>query len=154
MLVPAAVLIVAALLALVSLVEPVAARLKVPISVAYALLGICIGSLFLYVRSTYSMEGDGVLVQIMSPNIGSSVFIYVLMPILLFQSAVNIDVRQIAEDAAPIILLSVVAVVFATFLIGGVVHWASGFSLMVCLLLGAVVATTDPVAVIGILRDV
>ena len=33
-------------------------------------------------------------------------------------------------------------------------HWATGMDLVVCLLLGAVVSTTDPAAVIGIFRDV
>jgi CPA1 family monovalent cation:H+ antiporter len=154
MLVPAIVLIVSALLAMVSLVEPLAERLKVPVSVAFALLGIGIGLISLFVQAHTNFTPDGVMRLIVDPPVESSVFIFVLMPILIFQSALNIDVRQIAEDAAPILLLSVVAVVVATFFIGGVVHWASGFSLMACLLLGAVVATTDPVAVIGILRDI
>ncbi len=154
MLVPAVVLIVCALLAMVSLVEPIAARLKVPISVASALLGIGIGTLCLVLRTNFEFEPDGVMSLLVDPPVESSVFIFVLMPVLIFQSAVGIDVRQIAEDATPILVLSVFAVIFASFFIGGVMHLASGFSLMACLLLGAVVATTDPVAVIGILRDV
>ena len=39
-------------------------------------------------------------------------------------------------------------------IVGGVVHLATGIDLVVCLLLGAVVSTTDPAAVIGIFRDV
>ena len=33
-------------------------------------------------------------------------------------------------------------------------HLATGIDIMVCLLLGAIVSTTDPAAVIGIFRDV
>ncbi|MFC5067447.1 cation:proton antiporter [Flaviflagellibacter deserti] len=154
MLVPAVVLIVAGLLTMVSMVEPIAARLRVPTSVAFALLGIGIGVVSLVLQHYYAFDPNGVVQLIVNPPVASSVFIFVFLPILVFQSAVNIDVRQIAEDAGPVLVLSVVAVIVATFFIGGVVHWISGFSLMACLLLGAVVATTDPVAVIGIFRDI
>ncbi len=56
-------------------------------------------------------------------------------------------------DAAPILLLAVVAVFVATGLIGWTLSVVSGEAIAVCLLLGAIVATTDPSAVIAIFRD-
>ena len=58
------------------------------------------------------------------------------------------------EDAAPILMLAVIATL-ATAAIVGVALWPfAGLPLVVCLLLGAVVATTDPAAVIAMFRDV
>ena len=50
--------------------------------------------------------------------IGSAAFIYVFLPVLLFQAALNIDVRQMAEDVVTVLTLAVLAVVIATFVIG------------------------------------
>ena len=58
------------------------------------------------------------------------------------------------EDAAPILLLAIVATLITTAVIGLALWPLAGVSLVVCLLLGAVVATTDPAAVIAIFRDV
>ena len=74
------------------------------------------------------------------------------LPALLFQAALTIDVRRMMEDAAPILLLAVVAVFVAT----GVIGLAPGpwRGAIVCLLLGSIVATTDPAAVVAIFRDI
>jgi CPA1 family monovalent cation:H+ antiporter len=87
-------------------------------------------------------------------QIGSEAFLYIFLPILVFQSALEIEVREMAEDAAPILLLAVIAVVVATLVIGVAVAPIAGVSLVACWMLGAIVATTDPVAVIAIFRDV
>src|SRR5262249_48045495 len=80
--------------------------------------------------------------------------LYVFLPVLLFQAALTIEVRQILEDAAPILLLAVIAVVVATGVIGLALAPLADVPLVACLMLGSIVATTDPVAVIAIFRDV
>ena len=85
---------------------------------------------------------------------GSETFVYVFLPLLVFEGALASDVRRTLEDAAPILMLAVVATL-ATAAIVGVALWPfAGLPLVVCLLLGAVVATTDPAAVIAMFRDV
>src|SRR6202008_1047688 len=64
------------------------------------------------------------------------------------------DVRRMLEDAAPILLLAVVATLITTAVIGLALWPVSGGPLIVCLMLGAIVATTDPAAVIAIFRDI
>lgn len=64
------------------------------------------------------------------------------------------DVRRVIEDAAPILLLAIVATLITTAVIGLALWPIAGVPLVVCLLLGAIVATTDPAAVIAIFRDV
>jgi monovalent cation:H+ antiporter, CPA1 family len=63
-------------------------------------------------------------------------------------------VRRILEDAAPILMLAVVATVVCTAVVGFALWPIAGVPLVVCLLLGSVVATTDPAAVIAVFRDV
>ena len=84
----------------------------------------------------------------------ADVAIAAFLPALLFQAALTIDVRRMMEDAAPILLLAVVAVFVATAVIGLALWPLAGVPLVVCLMLGSIVATTDPAAVIAIFRDI
>lgn len=126
-----------------------------PASVLLAGAGIALGTFATIVQHA---EAGGVLgkfaLAFSSLPIGSDAFIYILLPALLFQSALTIEVAQLLEDAAPILLLAIVAVVVATVAIGFAVAPFGGVSIIACLALGAIVATTDPVAVIAIFRDV
>ncbi len=76
------------------------------------------------------------------------------LPLLVFQAGIATDVRQVIEDAAPILLLAIVATLVTTAVIGLALSPISGMPLVACLMLGSIVATTDPVAVIGIFHDV
>ena len=87
-------------------------------------------------------------------RVGSETFLYIFLPALLFHAALTIEVRQLLQDAAPILLLAVVAVVVSTLVIGAALAPVARVPLVACLLLGAIVATTDPVAVIAIFRDI
>lgn len=129
----------AGLLTVISLVQRLALRLTLPASILFAIVGIAIGVV---------TRGSGDL------PVNSGIFLYVFLPALLFQSSLTVDVRRLLDDAAPIFLLAVVAVVVAAFVIGLALAPVAGVSLVACLLLGAMVATTDSVAVIAIFRDV
>src|SRR6186997_2974226 len=152
---PVILLLVAGLLTVISLVQRLAARLSLPGSILFAVVGIAIGTI-----ATVVLHGDlggrfGDVARVfVDVPVSSGTFIYVFLPALLFQSSLTVDVRRLIEDAAPILLLAVVAVLVATFVIGLALFPIAGVSLVACLLLGAMVATTDSVAVVAIFRDV
>ena len=87
-------------------------------------------------------------------EVGTDVFLPLFLPPLLFTAGLTIDVRRLLDEVWAVLLLAIVAVLVCIAIVGGVVHLATGMDLVVCLLLGAVVSTTDPAAVIGIFRDV
>ena len=153
---PITLLVLAGLLILVSLIQRLAARLALPASVMLAAVGIALGTFAAIVVDHAATGGalGGLAHALTDLPIDSDAFLYILLPALLFESALAIDVRQMAEDAGPILLLAIVAVVIATMIIGVALEPVAGVSLAACLMLGAIVATTDPVAVIAIFRDV
>src|SRR5579862_5645458 len=148
-------LLVAGLLILVSLVQRVAAHVALPASVMLALIGVAIGGSAAAIShlAPGSTLGQfaGIFVHL---PVSPEAILYIFLPVLLFQSALEIEVRQMLEEAAPILLLAVVAVVVATLVIGVALAPMAGVPIVACWMLGAIVATTDPVAVIGIFRDV
>lgn len=84
---------------------------------------------------------------------GSDIMLNVLLPVLLFQGALAIDVRHLVRDGVAVVLLAVFAVLLSVGVIGGVLHLVTGISLVLCMLLGSIVATTDPSAVIAVFRS-
>ena len=148
-------ILLAGLLILVSLLQPLATRLRLPASVLLALVGITLGALSTLLARAEAGGALGTVARVfVDLPVDSNTFLYVFLPALLFQSALSIEVQRIIEDAGPVLLLAVVAVLVATFVIGFALAPFAEVSLVACLMLGAMVATTDPVAVIGIFADV
>ena len=145
----------AALLMLVALSQPLAAKLRLAPVVLLAVIGASISGAagFLLHFPLSERVSDFVKVFVDLP-LGADVFIYVFLPLLVFEAALTSDVRRIVEDAAPILMLAVIATLVAAGIVGVALWPFSGLPLVVCLLLGAVVSTTDPAAVIAIFRDV
>lgn len=143
--------VLAGLLVVVSFMQPLAVKLRLPHSVLLAVVGVSIGfaSHILLHSEIYGVVAK----PLTELPVRSTTFLYVFLPALLFQAALTIEVRRMMEDAAAVLLLAVVAVVVATAIIGYGLHLFSPVPLTACLLLGAIVSTTDPAAVVAIFRD-
>lgn len=144
----------AGMLALVSLLPPLAARLTIPYSVLLAAVGVGLG---LVSQVLAGMPGLGAVGDFFESlrhfRLTSEAFLFLFLPILLFETALAVEVRRLLDDIAPILMLAVVAVLVTTFVVGFALAAVSDVGLVACLLLGATLATTDPAAVIGIFRD-
>ena len=148
-------LVIAALLVVVGFCQPLAAYLRLPPPVLLGVVGVALGG-FPAVLSQLGLSArhdpfSDIFVEL---PVSSATFIYVFLPLLVFEAGIVTDVRRTLQDAAPILLLAIVATLITTAVIGFALWPLAGVSLVVCLLLGAVVATTDPAAVIAIFRDV
>jgi CPA1 family monovalent cation:H+ antiporter len=83
---------------------------------------------------------------------------FVFLPILIFESAYNINIRNIKENKFTISILAIVGLLISTLFIGFVGQWAFqllGFHipLLVILLFGAIISATDPVAVLALFKE-
>jgi monovalent cation:H+ antiporter, CPA1 family len=147
--------VVASLLLVVGLLQPVATRLRVPLSVVLAVVGITLGiTATFFLQTTMTDRFDGISRAILELPIGSEVFLYIFLPTLLFQTALTLDARRMLDDVVPILVMAVLAVIIATMVIGVALAPFASQSLLVCLIVASIVATTDPSAVVGIFRDI
>lgn len=144
---------IAGLLTLVCFMPPLAARLKLPYSVLLAIVGCLLGILMHWHGWVPPVIGD-LLATIDHFEISSDTFLMVFLPVLLFETSLSMNVRRLMDDLGPILLMAIVAVVVCTIVVGLALNVASNYGIIVCLLLGAIVATTDPVAVVSIFREV
>ena len=151
-----ALLAIAMVLTVVSLLVPVAERFRLPHTVLLAIAGMGLGFLGSWIiASDFKLGALGdAFVGLDQLEVGTELFLPLFLPPLLFTAALTIDVRRLFDEIFAVLLLAIVAVLVCIACVAGVVHLATGIDIVVCLLLGAVVSTTDPAAVIGIFRDV
>lgn len=149
-------LAIAMVLTVVSVLVPVAERFRLPHTVLLAIAGMSLGFIGSWVIDNdikLGVLGDA-FVGFDKLEVGTEVFLPLFLPPLLFTAGLTIDVRRLMDEISAVLLLAIVAVLVCIAAVAGVVHLATGIDIVVCLLLGAVVSTTDPAAVIGIFRDV
>ncbi|ARE82253.1 Na(+)/H(+) antiporter NhaG [Roseovarius mucosus] len=147
--------IIASLFLVIAAADPLAARLRLPYSVILACLGMLIGvGAIFFLRTELTDALNPVAEAILGLPIRSNVFLYVFLPTLLFQVTLGVNPRRMMDDWVPILVLAVVAVVVATLAVGYALAYASALPLVACLLIGAIVSTTDPSAVVGIFRSI
>jgi len=78
--------------------------------------------------------------------------LFLFLPALLFEGAWNIEVKLLLADWLPVLLLAVPGLLLSVFIVAALVHWGIGLSWLLALLLGSMVAPTDPIAVLSLLR--
>ncbi|MGB7932380.1 MAG: sodium:proton antiporter [Gammaproteobacteria bacterium] len=81
-----------------------------------------------------------------------------MLSFLLFAGAIHINLADLAKQRWAIAILATASVLGATFIIGYLSYWWFGFlgmniPFIYCLLFGALISPTDPIAVLGILKS-
>jgi CPA1 family monovalent cation:H+ antiporter len=92
----------------------------------------------------------------------SVLLIDVMLPFLLFAGAISVNVHELFKDKVTILFLASFGVVFSTFAVGSGLFWLieqpffglneMGLTYVDCLLFGALIAPTDPIAVLSIVK--
>ena len=138
--------VVLLLLALVA--QPIAQWIRLPYATSLVMVGFIVSELLVM---------SGVDTGIRADNFQQLIF-YVLLPVLIFQSAYSIDKVKLRQNLFPILFLSIAGMMLTCGLIAvglyyGIAH-AAGFPWAAALLTGAILAATDPVSVVSSLNEV
>ncbi|MHB8604667.1 MAG: cation:proton antiporter [Thermoplasmatota archaeon] len=85
--------------------------------------------------------------------IDRDVVFHFLLPPLLFEGALAIDLAHLRRVGVPVAVLAIAGVLIAMGVIGGALAYLAAVPLLVALLIGAMISPTDPVSVIALFRD-
>ncbi len=79
-----------------------------------------------------------------------------MLPLLLFAGAFLLDLEQLARQKLPVTLLSILGTVLSFFAVAALMMLLSGTRApwMECLIFGALISPTDPIAVLELLRRI
>ena len=78
---------------------------------------------------------------------------FLFLPALIFESASNLDARQLLKDLGPVLSLAIPALLISTAIVGVGLWWLIDLDIFLALLFGALISATDPVAVVSLFKE-
>ena len=106
---------------------------------------------------TVGLVGIGLLISAIFeplPNpISSDIILSLLVPPLVFEAAFHLRLDDLRRDFGLILTLAVPGVILTTVVVGGLIYVANiGIAIEFAMVFGALIAATDPVAVVALFR--
>ncbi len=126
------------LLAVAAVVALLTRRTNLPYSVALVFAGL----------------GLGILLPASDVRVPPDLILTILLPGLVFEAALKTDLGHLKPAAGAVTLLAVPGVLIVAAAVALILHLATGLDLSLALVIGAMIAATDPVAVVSIFRRV
>jgi CPA1 family monovalent cation:H+ antiporter len=126
------------ILLVASVVAIAVKRIHVPYTTALVLVGIAVSFLPFHLEVKLSKE----------------LVLLIILPPLLFQGALHMDLEQLRRNLLPVVTLAVPGLIVATLLMGAMLHYSLGMPWLKGMLFGAMVAATDPIPVLAVFREV
>ncbi len=80
--------------------------------------------------------------------------LYLILPTLIYDASINMDLRALRKNIVPILLLAVLGLLISAGIIGGLLSFFSVLTIGAALLFGALISATDPVAVIALFSEI
>lgn len=86
------------------------------------------------------------------------VLLNVMLNFLLFAGALSVDLSKLLQERLPIIVLATIGTLMSTFIVGFLMQFGFGLvgsevDLIYCLLFGALISPTDPIAVLALTKE-
>ena len=133
------------LLLIASLVAIATRRFRLPYTVGLVLIGLSMPWLVRIFNLTN-------VLGTFDPAQSSEIILYLLVPPLIFEAAFHIRMEDLRRDFWLILLLAVPGVIVTMLMVGGIVHFGTGMLIKTAMVFGALIAATDPVAVVALFR--
>src|SRR6056297_3487025 len=120
--------------------EGLFARLRIPWSAGLVVVGFVASEVVTGLGGDIGLRWDAV----------HDIVFFVLLPVLVFEAALNLDVGHLRRNLPMILLLAVPLLLVSTAIIAGLLRFGigPGFPWMAALFTGAILSATDPVAVL------
>jgi Na+:H+ antiporter len=138
------ILVVMGLLSVAMIAAAICKNIPVPYTVFLVILGIILGSI-----ARHNPEFEVLLEFQLTPDL----VLFLFLPALIFESAINMDARLLMKDIIPVLVLAIPAMLISAGLIGVGLWLIQDFNIYHALLFGALISATDPVAVIALFKE-
>jgi len=128
--------------------------LKLPLTIGLMILGMTLSVVLLFVKNTYPELFTSIPDIVHEIDFGNFLMNGILS-FLLFAGAVHIDLKELKKERVPVFMFAIFGTILSTLIIGYLSFLVFGalginLSLLHCMLFGALISPTDPIAVLGI----
>ncbi len=96
----------------------------------------------------------GLIPGMQLPPISPDLILLAFVPGLVFEASLSLDLGEVRRRVVPISMLATLGVFLTVAVVGVLAHLGLGLDWASSALLGSIVATTDPIAVVNLLRQV
>lgn len=132
---------------------PLMKKLRFPHSVFLVIAGIVIGICADRFTGSEIPWIAEIAMAVSGFSLSSDAILFIFLPTLIFESAYNINSRELIKDMPYVLVLALPALLISILTVGLMLHYLAGFSFEVSFLFGALISATDPVAVIAIFKE-
>jgi monovalent cation:H+ antiporter, CPA1 family len=131
--------------------------LKLPSTIGIMLMAIAVSVVVRFGGNTLFPEITGKFFVLLREVDFTAVLMGAMLNFLLFAGAIHVNIADLKEQKLPILTFSTVSVMMSTFLISGIMYvilplFGLDMPFLYCLVFGALISPTDPIAVLGILK--
>jgi len=131
--------------------------LKLPPSIGVMVIALMVSLGLIATDSIFPRTFIGISTLIASVDL-TEILMGAMLNFLLFAGAIHLHLEDLREQRLPVIIFSTVSVVISTFVIGFLIYYilpliGISIPLIQCLVFGALISPTDPIAVLGILKQ-
>ncbi|WP_165027180.1 MULTISPECIES: cation:proton antiporter [unclassified Dysgonomonas] len=137
--------------------------LKLPSTIGIMVIAMCVSLGLVVIGSTTTTEPLHNFSTLIKHIDFTKVLMGCMLNFLLFAGAIHINLQDLKEQKFPIVVFSSLSVVISTFVVGFAMYYIVNdllplldihfeIPLIYCLLFGALISPTDPIAVLAILK--
>lgn len=130
--------------------------IQLPITIGLMLAGLLLSAIVLGIGTLSPAFADAYAGKLGAIDF-SEVLLDFMLSFLLFAGALHTDFEKLSKAKWPILSFATIGVILSTFIIGSILYYLLQLAdyplgYIYCLLFGALISPTDPVAVMGILK--
>jgi monovalent cation:H+ antiporter, CPA1 family len=130
---------------------------KLPSTIGIMLMAIIVSIIIRFAGNTIFPETTKKLFTLISGLDFTEVLMGAMLNFLLFAGAIHVNFADLRKQRLPVLTFSTISVIMSTFVIGGILYYLVPLvnielPFLFCLLFGALISPTDPIAVLGILK--
>lgn len=132
--------------------------IKLPPTIGIMLMAILVSIVIRFFGDALLPKASANLFELISEFDFTEILMGAMLNFLLFAGAIHVNISDLREQRWPVIVFSTVSVVISTFVVAGLLFYLAPLvniqlPFIYCLLFGALISPTDPIAVLGILKQ-
>ena len=132
--------------------------LKLPSAIGIMVIAIVVSVTLVATGDSFLPKTTTHLTDLINNFDFTEVLMGAMLNFLLFAGGIHINIKDLKEQFGPVVMFSTVGVIISTFAVGFGVYYLLPYAgiqmpLIYCLVFGALISPTDPVAVLSILKQ-